>query len=63
LLSLTNRWDDHHQPARVGGHIRLWSHHTMKPFIEINGFEVETISGAGRRWPLWASLVAVAKER
>ncbi len=63
LLSLTNRWDDHHQPARVGGHIKLWSHPTMNNFLEANDFKVETLSGAGRFWPLWASLVVVAKKR
>ena len=62
LLSLTNRWDDHHQPARVGGHIKQWSNRTMKAFVESNGFTVKTLTGAGRFWPLWASMVVVAKK-
>lgn len=60
LLSLTDRWDDHHQPARVGGHIKMWSHRTMRDFLENNGFQVDMLTGAGRFWPLWASLLAVA---
>lgn len=60
LLSLTNRWDDHHEPARVGGHIKQWSHRTMTSFLENNGFEPKVMSGAGRCWPIWASLLAVA---
>ena len=60
LLSMTGRWDDHHQPARVGGHIKLWSHRTMANFLKMNSFKPETMSGAGRCWPIWASLLAVA---
>lgn len=63
MLSLTNRWDDHHQPARVGGHIKLWSHQTMRVFLESEGFSVQRLSGAGRFWPLWASMLAVARKR
>ena len=46
LLSLANRWDDHLQPARVGGHIKLWSHRTMGSFLEANGIQVKLLSGA-----------------
>lgn len=63
LLSITNRWDDHHQPARVGGHIKLWSAPTMRAFLAKHGFKVETLTGAGRPWPLWASMVVVAKQK
>jgi SAM-dependent methyltransferase len=63
LLSLTDRWDDHHQPARVGGHIKLWSKATIVPFLEVNGFKVEVIGGAGRIPTLWKSMVVVARKR
>jgi SAM-dependent methyltransferase len=63
LLSLGNRWDDHHQPARVGGHIKLWSKATIGPFLTGNGFRVEVVEGAGRFAPIWKSMVVVAKKR
>lgn len=62
LLSISNRWDDHHQPARLGGHIKLWSKATMVPFLIENGFDVETIGGAGRFAPIWKSIVAVSRK-
>jgi 2-polyprenyl-6-hydroxyphenyl methylase/3-demethylubiquinone-9 3-methyltransferase len=63
LLSLTNRWDDHHQPTRVGGHIKLWSKATIVPFLTGNGFRCESVGGAGRFAPLWKSMVVVARKR
>ncbi|MFG0287190.1 MAG: class I SAM-dependent methyltransferase [Rhodopirellula sp. JB044] len=63
LLSLTNRWDDHHQPSRVGGHIKLWSHETMRAFLLSEGFDALKLSGAGRFWPFWASMLVVARKR
>jgi SAM-dependent methyltransferase len=63
LLSISNRWDDHHQPARLGGHIKLWSKATIVPFLIENGFDVETIGGAGRFAPIWKSMVVVSRKK
>jgi SAM-dependent methyltransferase len=63
VLSLGNRWDDHHQPARIGGHIKLWSRATMVSFLSSSGFDVDAVGGAGRFAPIWKSMVVVAKKK
>jgi SAM-dependent methyltransferase len=63
LLSIGNRWDHHHQPARIGGHIKLWSRATMVSFLSSSGFDVEAVGGAGRFAPIWKSMVVVAKKK
>jgi SAM-dependent methyltransferase len=63
LISLSNRWDDHHQPARVGGHIKLWSKATITPFLTENGFEVEAITGAGRFAPIYKSMIVTSRKK
>jgi 2-polyprenyl-3-methyl-5-hydroxy-6-metoxy-1,4-benzoquinol methylase len=61
LISLTNKWDLHFHPQRLGGHIKFWSHRSMKSFLEAHGFEVKIMTGAGRFWPVWKSMVVVAR--
>jgi 2-polyprenyl-3-methyl-5-hydroxy-6-metoxy-1,4-benzoquinol methylase len=63
LISITNKWDIHFHPDRVGGHIKFWSHKTMKSFVEQHGFNMKSMSGAGRCWPIWKSMVVVATKR
>jgi 2-polyprenyl-3-methyl-5-hydroxy-6-metoxy-1,4-benzoquinol methylase len=63
LISLTNKWDPHFHPATLGGHVKFWSHATMRAFLETHGFHVEILSGAGRCWPIWKSMVVVAMKR
>jgi cyclopropane fatty-acyl-phospholipid synthase-like methyltransferase len=62
LISLTNKWDQHFHPAGLGGHIKFWSHATMGTFLEKHGFDTEILSGAGRFWPIWKSMVVVGRK-
>jgi 2-polyprenyl-3-methyl-5-hydroxy-6-metoxy-1,4-benzoquinol methylase len=62
LISITNKWDVHFHPDRVGGHIKFWSHKTMKSFLEQHGFVIVSMSGAGRFRPIWKSMVVVARK-
>jgi 2-polyprenyl-3-methyl-5-hydroxy-6-metoxy-1,4-benzoquinol methylase len=63
LISLTNKWDLHFHPQRLGGHIKFWSHKSMKSFLEAHGFDVKIMTGAARFWPIWKSMVVVARMR
>jgi len=53
-------WDEHHQTSRVGGHIKLFSPKGMRRILTEEGFSVSSIAGAGRFWPLWKTMIAVA---
>lgn len=61
-LALSGKWDFHHHPLRVGGHIKFFSNETIRKLLESNGFEIESINGSGRFPPFWCSTIAVAKK-
>ncbi len=58
-LSLFDKWDFHHHPLRVGGHIKFWSKPTCRALFEKGGFKAVRFHGAGRLPFLWASMVWV----
>jgi SAM-dependent methyltransferase len=58
-LSAVNKWDFHHHPLRVGGHIKFWSKPTLKALFEKGGFKAVSFHGAGRLPLLWNSMVWV----
>jgi len=60
-LSLVNGWDRHWGPLVTGGHIKFWSPRTLSWLLREHGFAVERITGAGRSWPMWASMVLQAR--
>jgi 2-polyprenyl-3-methyl-5-hydroxy-6-metoxy-1,4-benzoquinol methylase len=60
-LSLTGRWDAHHQPLREHGHIKFWSRRTLTALLERNGFIVRSFVGTGRLPLLWKSMIIVAQ--
>ena len=61
LLSLFNKWDDHHTSLWHGGHVKFWSKNTLTDLLEDNGFKVVNFYGAGRLPFLWKSMILVAK--
>jgi SAM-dependent methyltransferase len=58
-LSLTNKWDFHHHPLRVGGHIKFWSESTLSSLFRNGPFRLLEFHGAGRFPFLWKSMVLV----
>ncbi|MEY8338010.1 class I SAM-dependent methyltransferase [Lachnospiraceae bacterium 62-35] len=60
LISLFGKWDKHFTPLWEGGHIKFWSHSTLKTLLENNGFSVTGMSGCGRIPYLWKSMVVTA---
>ena len=58
-LSLVDKWDFHHHPLRVGGHIKFWSKATLRTLFEKGGFKAVSFHGAGRLPYLWNSMVWV----
>lgn len=60
-LSLTNKWDFHHHPLRVGGHIKFWSKKTLGSLFEKGPFRTLEFHGAGRIPFLWKSMAMVFK--
>jgi 2-polyprenyl-6-hydroxyphenyl methylase/3-demethylubiquinone-9 3-methyltransferase len=62
-LSLANKWDFHHHPLRVGGHIKFWSVSTLKTLFEEGPFRFIEFHGAGRLPWLWKSMVLVFQRK
>jgi 2-polyprenyl-3-methyl-5-hydroxy-6-metoxy-1,4-benzoquinol methylase len=58
-LSVVDKWDFHHHPDVVGGHIKFWSKPTLKALFEKGGFKAVSFHGAGRLPYLWNSMVWV----
>ena len=61
-LALFNKWDFHHHPSRVGGHIKFWSKATLTKLLIDAGFEKIEFTGAGRFPLLWKSMVIKARK-
>jgi SAM-dependent methyltransferase len=60
-LSVADKWDFHHHPARVGGHIKFWSRQTLSEMFVRFGFIVEEFRGVGRMPWLWNSMILVGR--
>ena len=58
-LSMVNKWDFHHHPDQVGGHIKFWSKQTLRALFENGGFKAVSFHGAGRLPYFWKSMVWV----
>ena len=61
VLSILNKWDDHLNPLWHGGHIKLWSRHTLEKALKLHGFQPETFKGCGRLPYLWKSMLVKAR--
>jgi 2-polyprenyl-3-methyl-5-hydroxy-6-metoxy-1,4-benzoquinol methylase len=61
-LSLMDKWDFHHHPGTLGGHIKFWSKPTLKALFESGGFDAVSFHGAGRLPYLWNSMIWVFRK-
>ncbi len=61
-LSLMDKWDFHHHPGTLGGHIKFWSKPTLKALFQQGGFEAVSFHGAGRLPYLWNSMIWVFRK-
>ena len=61
-LAVTGRWERHHNPLNLGGHIKFFGVSTLKRLLNEEGFSRVSISRTGRSIPALAmSMVAVAR--
>lgn len=61
-LSVANKWDSHHHPERVGGHIKFWSRSSLTSLFERGGLRAVEFRGAGRVPYAWNSMVMVFRK-
>jgi len=57
LLALLNKHDTHANPLWDGGHIKLWSRHTLSVLLSEAGFVNLQFRGAGRFPYLWMTML------
>ena len=58
-IALANKWDHHHHPTRIGGHIKFWTRRSLRDLFIKGGFKELSFEGAGRVPYLWKSMVMV----
>jgi 2-polyprenyl-3-methyl-5-hydroxy-6-metoxy-1,4-benzoquinol methylase len=63
LLALTGKLDEHFTVLWDHGHIKFWSHKTMREVLSETGFTNITFRGAGRIPWLWKSMVVRAEKQ
>lgn len=61
LLVVALNFERHFDPT--GGHIRFFTVRSLERCLVKAGFAVESVSGVGRPWPLWKSMVVCARKR
>lgn len=59
-LALLGKWERHMDPLWDGGHIKLWSHRTLRELLTEAGFSDFRFAGAGRVPFLWMTMVVSA---
>ncbi|MGY2134540.1 class I SAM-dependent methyltransferase [Hymenobacter sp. HD11105] len=63
VLAIAGKWDFHHHPKRVGGHIKFWSRNSLTSLLNEAGYEECSFKGVGRFPYLWKSMIMVFKKR
>lgn len=61
-ISVAGKWDYHHHPLRVGGHIKFWSENTLTELFERGPFTKVAFHGVGRTTLLWKSMLLVFRK-
>lgn len=56
-LSLLNKWDQHHTPFWLHGHIKFWSRKTLGQLFTDEGFQTVCFKGLGRLPWLWMTML------
>jgi SAM-dependent methyltransferase len=62
VISLFNKWDQHHHPEKEGGHIKFFSEKSLGQILIENGFVNITFRNAGRLPFFWKSMVCRARK-
>ena len=57
VLSLLNKWDQHHTPFWLHGHIKFWSRKTLTQLFEDERFKFVSFKGLGRLPWLWMTML------
>lgn len=63
LLALTGKLDHHFTVLWEHGHIKFWSHKTLRAALQQTGFEDIHFTGSGRLPWLWKSMVVRARSK
>lgn len=61
LLSLLNKWDEHHSTPGALGPAWFWSRNTLEKLLREENFEVVGFRGVGRLPWLWSRMIIVAR--
>jgi 2-polyprenyl-6-hydroxyphenyl methylase/3-demethylubiquinone-9 3-methyltransferase len=56
-IAVAGKWDSHANPLWDGGHIKLWSRHTLTQLLKETGFQRIQFRGVGRVPGLWMTMV------
>ena len=59
-LAVAGRWDRHHEPLDVGGHIKFWAVPTLTELLRRADLRAEHIERVGRLSPLAKAMVVTA---
>ena len=61
IISILNKWDNHHTALWVGGHIKFWSKRTIESLLNEFDFYITDFRGAGRLPFIWKSMIIKAR--
>jgi 2-polyprenyl-3-methyl-5-hydroxy-6-metoxy-1,4-benzoquinol methylase len=61
-ISVLGRWDGHHSPNWIGGHIKFFSPATLSELVRAQGFTVLAFSYHGRAPWLWKNMICIARK-
>lgn len=57
VLSILDKWDQHHTPFWLHGHIKFWSRKTLTRLFTDEGFQAVSFKGLGRLPWLWMTML------
>lgn len=60
FILITCRFEKHFSP--LGQHIRFFSKRSLTECLEKEGFQIEKLTGLGRLWPVWQSLLVKSRK-
>lgn len=63
MISLFNKWDQHHHSEREGGHIKFFSERSLSRILTGNGFVSIAFQNSGRLPFFWKSMVCRARKK
>lgn len=61
-ISVLGRWDSHHSPNWIGGHIKFFSPATLFALVREQGFSVLAFEYHGRAPWLWKNMICIARK-